>query len=60
MLLDLVAEEDASVGKPDLLADLAGHEVVVAGEDLDRDAVRLERLDGRGRALSFGGSRNAT
>ena len=40
-----------SVGKPDLLADLAAHQFVVAGEDLDRHAVVLQRQDGRGRGF---------
>ena len=36
-----------SVGNPDLLADLAADEIVVAGQDLHGDAVPLERLERR-------------
>ena len=46
-LLDLAAEQHELGGQPDLLADLAGDQIVVAGDDLDRDAVALQGLDGR-------------
>ncbi len=46
-LLDVGAQQDELGREPDLLADLAGDEIVVAGDDLDRDAVALQRLDGR-------------
>ena len=41
-LLDLVAQQHELGRQPDLFADLAGHQVVVAGDDLDRDAVALQ------------------
>jgi hypothetical protein len=49
--LDVVAQNDELRQQSDFLADLAGNEVVVTGDDLDRDGVVLERPDGRGGAL---------
>ena len=51
IFLDVVAQQHELGGQPDLLADLAGHQVVVAGDDLDRHAVALQRLDGGGGGL---------
>jgi hypothetical protein len=45
-LLDCITQEDVFDDQPDLLADLACHEVVVARDDLDPYTVALEGLDG--------------
>ena len=58
--LDVGAEQHAVGREADLLADLARDQLVVAGDDLDRDAVRLQRARSPPAQLSFGGSRNAT
>ena len=42
---DLAAEEDIVGFQAYLPADLAGHEIVVAGEDFHGDAVLLQRVD---------------
>ena len=47
----LGAQQHAIRRQPDFLADLAADQLVVAGEDLDRDAVVLQRRDGRGRGI---------
>ena len=49
--LDVAAENDALDRQPDLAADLAGDDLVVAGENLDLDAVRGQRRDRRAGAL---------
>ena len=50
--LDLRAQEHAIGGQPDLVADLAADQLVVAGEHLHRHAVVLQRQDrGGGRLL---------
>ena len=43
----------------DIPADLAGHQLVVAGQDLHRDAVRAAGRRWPGRPISLGGSRKA-
>ena len=58
--LDLAAEENVVGVQADLPADLAGHEVVVAGQDFDGDAVFAGARSIALAALSFGGSRKAT
>ena len=59
MAVDIATEHGVLDDKPDLLADLAGDDLVVAGDDLDADAVLAERRNGFARCL-FGGSRKAT
>src|SRR5438093_10467702 len=49
--LDLVATEDAGTVEADLTADVLGDELVVAGEDLDLDAVPTERVERFGDAF---------
>ena len=51
---ELAAEHDVSDVEPDVAADLARHEVVVAGEDLHRDSLRGERSQRGGRGFLRG------
>jgi len=46
--LDLAAQNDFFRLNTDLLADFARDEVIVAGEDLDRDTVLAQNGDGLG------------
>ncbi len=46
-LLDVAAEQHELGGQPDFFADLASDQIVVAGDDLDGDAVALQGLDRR-------------
>ena len=57
-LVEVAAEQDIVGRHPDLAADLAGDDVVVAGQDLDPNPGAGQRRD-RMPALSFGGSRKA-
>src|SRR5204862_1788398 len=50
-LLDLPAEQDPIRRDPHRLADLAADEIVVAGQDLHRDAPRAERPHRRQRGV---------
>ena len=52
--LDLRAQQDVFGGDADLVADLLAHQLIVAGEHLDRDAV-LAQGHHRGRRGVFGG-----
>jgi len=57
--LDLRAQQHVFGGDADLVADFLAHQLVVAGEHLDRDAVLAQRHH-RGRRGVFGGSKKAT
>ena len=55
--LQLVAEHDAARIEPDLRADVARHQFVVAGQDLDGHAIAPEGVERFGGARSSAGRR---
>ena len=50
-VFDLGAKDDAVHFKPNLAANLASNDIIVAGEDLDRHARLIERPDRASRAV---------